>query len=109
MSKLLISILRAGLGLSGLGAVVFLGGMQGWLKLNIFSSMTSKQLLFAFIFSLGCITVVTLTLMAIDFISKKKQHKESQKVTTIVTDEAKGATTIGDNSPVTIGNNNGTK
>lgn len=109
MNGILTSILRAGLGLSGLGAVVFLGGMQGWLQIEILTSMTSDQLFLSFVISMFCTTVVTLVLIVSHQISKNKKKNRPKEVTTVATDNARAVTTTGDASPVNIGDNNGAK
>ncbi|MEZ8492776.1 hypothetical protein [Vibrio splendidus] len=106
MHKILTSILGAGLGLAGLGAVVFLGGLQGWLQLEAFASMTSEQLFYSFIFSTICTTVIALFLI-VSHVKSKSKHNVSPQ--TINTGSGNAVTTTGDGSPVNIGSNNGVK
>ncbi|MEZ9257446.1 hypothetical protein AB4125_07560 [Vibrio splendidus] len=97
MNTLVKLVLQAGLGLAGLGTIIFYGILERWLTLDVFSQMTPEQTYKAFI---ACIVgaLVTLTLLII----LKLASKTASNVSSNSSGSGHSVTTTGKNSSVNI-------
>lgn len=97
MLSLLKIVLSAGLGLAGLGALTLYGVMESWLKLDVFSKMTSEQTYNAFI---ACLIAMFGSLLVLVIVHLRSSPNPS--VSAVSHSSGHAINTTGKNSSVNI-------
>lgn len=97
MDLLVKLVLQAGLGIAGLGAIIFYGILDKWFTLEVFSQMTPAQTYQSFIASIIAAIVVLVLLIILKLSSKTASNVSSNS-----SGSGHAVTTTGKNSPVNI-------